>query len=361
MCFVDFTKAFNIVRHAQLWVVMLEMGFPPHIVEILRNLYKQQTAAVKTAGLVSNWFRVKKGVRQGCVLSPCLFNIMAEIVMRRVLDDWSGGFKIGGLNINNLRYADDIVLIAESEEELQELLDRLIREGKQYNLFLNASKTKVMSNTGKSISIMADGVELEVVDVFQYLGANISNNAECRTDIKKRLAMASSIITRLKPTLCNNLVSTNTKWRLVKALVWPVATYGCESWTLRKVDEQKILAFENKCARRLLRIPWTAKKTNEAVWEMLKEKPALLSHIKTRKLRYYGHIVRQEELSVEGAVMTGLVPGNRNKGKPRTAWLDNIANWTGLTGAQMLQMTRDRSVWRFVIHQSVLPSSLKTD
>ena len=97
-----------------------------------------------TDGSSSNsWFRVKKGVRQGCVISPCLFNILAEMVMRRVLENWNGGFKIGGITINNLRYADDIVLIAETAEELQELVDRLVKEGTNYNLLLNVAKTKV--------------------------------------------------------------------------------------------------------------------------------------------------------------------------------------------------------------------------
>ena len=140
---------------------MLKMGFPPHLVEILRNLYRQQMAAVRTAGIVSSWFQVKKGVRQGCVISPCLFNILAEMVMRRVLEDWKGGFRIGGMTINNLRYADDIVLIAETAEKLQELVDPLIQEGTNYNLLLNAAKTKVMTNTTERMNIKINGTALE--------------------------------------------------------------------------------------------------------------------------------------------------------------------------------------------------------
>jgi hypothetical protein len=339
---------------------MLEMGFPPHLVEILRNLYRQQMAAVRTAGITSSWFRVKKGVRQGCVISPCLFNILAEMVMRRVLENWNGGFKIGGITINNLRYADDIVLIAETAEELQELVDRLVQEGTNYNLLLNVAKTKVMTNTAERINIKVNGTALEQVDVFQYLGANITSEGECRSDIRKRLAIATDVLAKLKPIWKNRGITITSKWRLVKALVWPVATYGCESWTLRKADEMKLTAFENNCARRVLRIPWTAKVTNVEVWERLQENSEFLNSLKVRKLRYFGHIMRQESPSIENIVITGLVPGKRSRGKPATAWIDNISEWTGLRGVQLVQATRNRVQWRVLSCRSRVQPSAPT-
>jgi len=116
LCFIDFKKAFDMVQHDQLWLGMLEMGFPPHLVQLLmQNRYKQQLAAVRTANLTSAWFHVKKGVRQGCNVSPCLFNMLAEQLMRKAPHGVTGGFKIGGKTISNLRYADDIVLLATSQ------------------------------------------------------------------------------------------------------------------------------------------------------------------------------------------------------------------------------------------------------
>ena len=128
-----------------------------------------------------------------------------------------------------------------------------------------------MTNTAERMDIKANGTALEQVTVFQYLGANITCDGECRSDIKKRLAIATDVLAKLKPILKNRGITNKSKWRLVKALVWPVATYGCESWTLRKADEMKLTAFENNCARRVLRVPWTAKVTNVAVWERLNE------------------------------------------------------------------------------------------
>ena len=118
MCFVDFKKAFDSISHDKLWVTMMNMGYPIHLIDLLAKLYKKQLAKVKVAGILSEWFRVKKGVRQGCVVSPYLFNILSEMVMRETFDGFQGGLQIGGRMITNLRYADDIILLATSEAEL---------------------------------------------------------------------------------------------------------------------------------------------------------------------------------------------------------------------------------------------------
>jgi len=214
-CFVDFTKAFDTVQHDQLWITMLEMGFPPHLVQLLRNLYSKQRAAVKIANHLSAWFRVKKGVRQECNLSSCLFNILAEQVMRKALQGFSGGFQIDGKTISNLRYADDIVLLATSPEELQELVSRVERVAKEYNMLINATKTKVMTNNDCTLEITVDGERLEQVDSFTYLGSQVTSNAVCVNDVKSRLAMGMAVMIKLTRLWKNKSVSTITKLRLI--------------------------------------------------------------------------------------------------------------------------------------------------
>ncbi len=186
------------------------MGFPPHLVQLLRNLYKQQRAAVRAVNLTSEWFRVKKGVRQGCNLSPCLFNILAEQVMRKALQGFSGGFRIGGKVINNLRYADDIVLLATTAEDLQELMHRVESTAKQYNMLINASKTKVMTNTDEELEFMVDGGMLEQVDSFVYLGSRITST-DCAGEVKSRLAMGMAVMVKLTGVWKNKSISTVTK------------------------------------------------------------------------------------------------------------------------------------------------------
>jgi len=323
-CFVDFTKAFDMVRHSQLWICMLDMGFPHHLVQILRNLYKQQQASVKINNILSDKFRVKRGVRQGCNLSPCLFNILAEQVMRKALHGYKDGFRIGGRIINNLRYADDIVLVSTSVDKLQELVQRVESAAKEYNLLINASKTKVMTNTNDVIKIKVGDNELEQVDTFVYLGSSIRADADSSKEVKARLTMGMAAMHKVTIIWKNKYVSKDTKIRLMKVLVWPVATYGCESWTLKKDDEYRIQAFENKCLRMLMRISWTQYMPNQGLYKMANYQPELLRHIKSRKLRFYGHIVRQPSDSIELSVLTGLVEGQRKRGKPAMCWIDNI-------------------------------------
>lgn len=224
LCFIDFAKAFDSVSHEKLWMTMLDMGYPPHIVQLLANLYRKQKAAVKVAQVVSEWFQVRKGVRQGCVLSPYLFNIVAEMAMRAALDGFKGGLKLGGRVLTNLRYADDIVLIASSEEELQDLLDRIVTSGKQFGLKINTQKTKVMKLGGGPVNLSVEGEQLEQVSEFRYLGCNITDNSECKKEIRNRLAMGSAVVSRLSEVWKSRSLNISTKKRLVKALVWPVAT-----------------------------------------------------------------------------------------------------------------------------------------
>ena len=123
-CFVDYSKAFDCVDHNKLWKILKEMGTPDHLTCLLRNLYARQEAIVKTRHGTTDWFKIGKGVRQDCILSPCLSNLYAEYIMRNArLDEAQGGIKIAGRNINNLRYANDITLMAESKEELKILFD----------------------------------------------------------------------------------------------------------------------------------------------------------------------------------------------------------------------------------------------
>ena len=131
-CFIDYAKAFNYVDHNKLWKILKEMGITDHLTCLLRNLYAGQEATVRTGHGTTDWFKIGKGVCQGCILSPCLFNLYAEYIMRNAgLEEARAGIRIARRNINNLRYADDTTLIAESEEELKSLLIKWKRSVKK--------------------------------------------------------------------------------------------------------------------------------------------------------------------------------------------------------------------------------------
>ena len=147
ICFLDYAKAFDCVDHNKLWTILKEMGIPDHLTCLLRNLYASQEATVRTGHGTTDWFQIGKGVRQGCILPPCLFNFYAEYIMRNAgLEKAQAGIKIAGRNINNLRYADDTTLMAESEEELKSLLMKVKEESEKVGLKLNIQKTKIMAS-----------------------------------------------------------------------------------------------------------------------------------------------------------------------------------------------------------------------
>ena len=146
-CFIDYAKAFNCVDHNKLWKILKEMGIPDHLSCLLRNLYAGQEATVRTGHGTTGWFQIEKGVPQGCILSPCLFNLYSEYIMRNAgLEEAQAEIKIARRNINNLRYADDTTLMAESEEELKSFLMRVKEERAKAGLKLNIQKTKIMAS-----------------------------------------------------------------------------------------------------------------------------------------------------------------------------------------------------------------------
>ena len=162
-CFIDYAKAFDCVDHNTPWKILPEMGIPDHLIYLLRNLYAGQEATIRTQHGMTDWFQIGKGVCQGCILSPCLFNLYAEYIMRNTrLDEAKGGIKIAGRNINNLRYADDTTLMAESEEKLKSLLMKVKEDSEKVGLILNIQKTKIMGS-GPITSWQIDGETVETV------------------------------------------------------------------------------------------------------------------------------------------------------------------------------------------------------
>ena len=174
------------------------------------------------------------------------------------------GIKIAGRNINNLRYADDTSLMAESEEELKNLLMKVKEEIEKAGLKLNIQKTKIMAS-GPITSWQIDGETMETVRDFIFLGSKINADGDCSHEIKRHLLLEINVMTNLDSTLQSRDITLPTKVRLVKAIVFPVVIYGCESWTIKKAEHWRIDAFELWCWKRLLRASWTARRSNQYI------------------------------------------------------------------------------------------------
>uniref|UniRef100_A0A8B9YFK4 RNA-directed DNA polymerase n=1 Tax=Bos mutus grunniens TaxID=30521 RepID=A0A8B9YFK4_BOSMU len=289
-CFIDYAKAFDYVDHNKLWKILKEMGISDHLTCLLRNLYADQEATVRTGHGATDWFQIGKGVCQGCILSPCLFNLYAEYIMRNSgLEEAQAGIKIARRNINNLRYADDTTLMAESEEELKSLLMKVKEESEKGGLKLNIQKTKIMAS-GPITSWELDGETVETVADFIFLGTKIIADGDCSHEIKRCLLLGRSM-TNLDSILKSRDITLPTKVHLVKAMVFPVVMYGCESWTVKKTEHRRIDASELWCWRRLLRVPWIARRSNQSILKEISPGCSLEGVMLKLKLQYFGHLM----------------------------------------------------------------------
>ena len=279
----------------------------------MRNLYVGQEATVRTEHGTTDWYQTGKGVRQGCILSPCLFNFYAEYIMRNAgLEEAQAGAKIAGRNINNLRYADDTTLMAESEEKLKSLLMKVKEESERVGLKLNIQKTKVMASSPIT-SWEIDGETVETVADFIFWGSQIPADGDCSHEIKRRLLLGRKAMTNLESILKSRDITLPANVRLVKAMVFPVVMYGCESWTIKKVEHRRIDAFELWCWRKLLRIPWIARRYNQSILKKISPEYSLEGLMLKLKLQYFGHLM-QRAASFEKIQIQGKIEGERKRG-----------------------------------------------
>ena len=266
------------------------MGIPDHLTCLQRNLYAGQKETVRTGRGTTDWFQIGKGVHQGCVLSPCLFNLYAEYIMRNAgLDESQAGIKIAGRNINNLRYADDTTFMAESEE-LNILLMKVKEESEKVGLKLSIQKTKIMA----SIAITSwhiDGETVETVSDFIFLGSKITADGDCSHEIKRCLLFGRKAMTNLDSILKSRDITLPTKICLVKVMVFAVVMYGSESWTIKKAERQRIDAFELQCWRRLLRVPWRARRSIQYILKEISPEYLLEGLTLIPKLQYFDHLM----------------------------------------------------------------------
>ena len=235
------------------------------------------------------------------------------------LDEAQAGIKIAGRNFNNLRYADDTTLMAESEEELKSLLMKVKVESEKVGLKLNIQKTKIMAS-GPTTSWEIDGETVETVADFIFLGSKITADGDCSHEIKRRLLLGRKVMTNLDSIFKNRDITLPTKVRLVKDMAFPVIMYGCESWTVKKAECRRIDAFELWCLRRLLRVPWTERRSNQSI-RRISPGCSLEGLMLKLKLQYFVHLMRRVD-SLE-KTDAGRDWGQEEKGTTE----DEMAGW----------------------------------
>lgn len=345
VCFVDFSKAFDNVKHEKLVELLKTTGLDSKDIRIIANLYWDQSAKIRIAGELSEDTQIKKGVRQGCVLSPILFNLYSEAIFNEVLHDAAEGIKMNGELINNIRYADDTAIIASSLEDLQSLLQRVNDISEEFGLKLNISKTKWMCISKQQIPIgrlTLNQTPIEHVEKYTYLGTIVHNQWDMTVEIKSRIEKARSTFVRMKNIFTGRNISLLLKIRLIRCYIFTVLLYGVEAWTMTEQLMKKISAFEMWVYRRVLRISWKDHITNEEVLRRIGKQQEVTFMIKKRKLEYFGHLMRHNKYRLQQLILQGKVDGRRGPGRRRNSWMQNLRKWFGLSSIQLFRQAANK-------------------
>ena len=315
ICFIDYTKAFDKVRHEELLEMLQNLDIDGKDIRVIRNIYWDQAAAISIDNELTQYTSIERGVRQGCVFSAKGFNLYGEIILREL--EPLRGISIGGYNINNIRYADDTTLIADSEENLQDLLDTVVNKSEEKGLSINIKKTECMVMSKKKdtpvCNLFIHGKQVKQVNSFKYLGSTVTSDGKSDCDIKKRIAIAKDSFSKMSSILKNGKLAMKTRLRVLNCYVFSVLKYGSECWTISKAMENRLQAAELWFYRRMLRLRWTDRVTNVEVLRRIGQSTLLLKTIRQQQLKFLCHIMRKDGL--EKTILTGKIEGNQDRGR----------------------------------------------
>ena len=243
------------------------------------------------------------------------------------LGEVQAGIKIAGRNINNLRYTDDITFMTERKEELKNLLMKVKEKSEKAGLKINIQKTKIMAS-GSIASWQINGETMETVTDFLFLDSKITADSDCNHESKRRLLLGRKTRTNLDSMLKTRNITLPTKIHIVKAMVFLVVMYGCESWTIKKAEHWRTDAFELWCWRRLLWVPWTAQRYNQSILKAIIPEYPLEGMMLKLKLQYFGHLMQRTD-SLEKILILGKIEaGGEVDNRGWDGWITSLSQWT---------------------------------
>ena len=364
VAFMDLEKAYDRVDRRALWQVASLYGVGGKLLRALQSMYEGNRMCVRVGGEESEWFESKVGLRQGCVMSPWLFNLYMDGVVREVSARVEGeGVKMVGADgrgweLCQILFADDTALVADSEEKLQKLVEEFGRVCERRKLRVNVNKSKVMRCTRGDdvgrLNVSLNGELLEEVDQFKYLGAQVSRRGGVEEEVSWRVGEARKAAGTVKKLWKNGGLGMGAKKMLYEGIVVPTALYGSETWGLKEVERKKLNVFEMGCLRSMCGVTLWDRVRNEEVRRRVHVERELSDRVDQSVLRWFGHVERMDEERLVKRVMNSDVEGNRPRGRPRFGWADGVRKalrGRGMTVEQGRQNALDRRGWEAIVRR----------
>lgn len=350
MTFIDFEKAFDSVDRETIWKLMQHYGIPQKLINIIKKLYEDSTCQIIHNGKLTNPFAVKTGVRQGCILSPTIFLIAIDWIMRRTTEGSNTGIQwTFTKHLEDLDFADDISLMSHKQQHAQSKLTRLAEEAEKTGLKINTKKTEVMRiNNRLNQPLQLHGKDLMETDRFVYLGSVVNIDGGADDDVKSRINKARVAFNTLRPIWNSKALSRRSKVRIFNTNVKAVLLYGSETWRVTNTITKKIQTFVNKCLRHILNIRWPEKILNVDLWKRTSQNP-IDQDIKKRKWGWIGHTLRKPTDNVTRQALEWNPQGKRKVGRPKQSWrrsVESEVKEAGMTWTQLKRTAKNRVRWR---------------
>ena len=323
---VDLEKAYDRVGRDKLWKVLEEYGVKGRLLRAIRSLYKKSEGCVRVKDELSSWFPITQGVRQGCVMSPWLFNVFMDKIVREGMENFVGGVKMSTTEVGVVLFADDVMLLTERKEDMEANLKELKKAMSNWGMKIHWGKTKVMmvSRKGEECKVCVDGEEIEQVQNMKYLGAILSADGTCEEEIEQRVGAAARVIGAMrKEVLERKELKKATKMRVYNVIVLPTMLYGSETWTVMKRHESRLGATEMAYLRRVEGVTRMDRVRNADVREAVGQEE-VMEKVKRKQRAWKEKLEQMEDNRLVKKVYTEEIAGKRPRGRPRKKWIDSF-------------------------------------